>query len=92
MRFVLLKMEDEAAERFVKKAGAKAVGVWEIPSREDICGCSEKQRQQAKNWRKDDGTGWWLCQKCGGVSKPFLSVGIRLKAALGKNIVKKFRD
>lgn len=90
-KFVLLKMDDEAAEKFVKKAGKRAVGVWEIPKKDEVCGCAERQRLQAKNWAKDEETGWWICKKCGGVSRPFLSVGIRLRAALGKNVLRKYR-
>ena len=90
-KFVLLKMQDDAVDRFVKKAGKRAVGVWDIPRLDQVCNCGEKQRLQAKNWIKDPETGWWVCVKCDGVSKPFLSVGIRLRAALGKNIIKRFR-
>lgn len=90
-RFVLLRMDDEAAEKFVKKAGKRAVGVWEIPTKDQVCECPEKQRLQAKNWEKDQETGWWICKRCDGVSRPFLSIGTRLRAALGKNVISRFR-
>ncbi|MGX9924158.1 hypothetical protein ACWIG4_30390 [Streptomyces sp. NPDC002248] len=90
MRYVLVKMGDEAAEKFVRKAGPKAVGIWEIPDEDEVCTCSDKVRNQARNWTRDTETGWFICRTCEGVSKPFLSVKERLYMALGRNRIMDF--
>lgn len=87
----MIKLSDDGAEKFIKKAGTRVVGVWDIPRDDELCGCSDRIRNQAKNWTKDPETGWFICKTCDGISKPTLSVGVRLRMALGKNRLRDFR-
>lgn len=86
-RYVLLKMGDEAAERLVVKAGARAVGVWDIPS--ELCECPKNPRG---NWFRDPEQQRPLCKDCKRVHPVYLDIGPRVRWAFGRNILAKLLD
>lgn len=88
MKYVLLKMNDEAAAKFVKKAGNKALGMWEVPT--NFCTCDDMYETVASDWGINS-DGHAECKQCGGLYKPLLSLGQRLKNALGRNLIKLYR-
>lgn len=89
MKYVLLKLEDDAAERLVRKAGPRALGVWEVIT--GYCSCEDMYQTTLEDWIIDPDTGRPKCRQCGGYYKPLVSFGQRLKTFLGRNLVKKYR-
>lgn len=68
-RIVVLEFDDRhQADAFVSQElalqhdGARAIAVFLRP--DEYCDCSDKQRQNAKNWRKGKRTGLYLCTTC----------------------------
>lgn len=88
MRYVLLKLTDEGAEKFIPKAGKKVLGVWEVPT--GFCTCDDMYQTVREDWTWSD-SGHPQCKECGGLYKPLLSLGARLRTALGRNIVRLYR-
>lgn len=90
MKFVLLKLSDEATEKFVKKAGTKVVGVWDKP--EKYCDCPKTTQLRRGNWLTDDDTGRLFCNTCGNDHKPVTSLATRLRIAfIGRNMLRLYR-
>lgn len=90
MRYVLLKLDDDATEKFVKKAGSRALGVWDIPS--IYCTCNRQKQGRADNWFYEAKLGRRLCVDCMGPHKPVTTLGERLRMAFfGRNRIKDFR-
>lgn len=92
-RIVVLEFDDRGlAEEFVtnagalKKDGAKVLAMFLRPNR--FCQCPDKQRQNAKNWRKGKRTGLYLCTTCNKPSKHH-QTGIlsRLQYVFGYNLM-----
>lgn len=89
MRWVLLRLEDEAAEKLVAKAGKRAIGVWDIP--DEFCDCPETQWLKG-NWERDAELQRPVCKTCRKVHRVYLEgIGYRTRWAFGRNILKKLR-
>lgn len=90
MRYVLLKLSDEATRKLVKKAGGKAVGVWDAP--EEFCQCPKWRQAQAKNWAVDAETYQRFCLVCGNANLPVTTLITRLRIAfLSRNLIRMYR-
>lgn len=88
MRYVLLKLTDEAAAKFVVKAGKKVLGVWELP---EYCSC-KTLRLLGIDWEYNPETGFYECTKCGGAHRPYLKLSVRIRAAFpGRNRLREYR-
>jgi hypothetical protein len=90
-RFVVIEFEDtDAAEAFVKNENLPdqlAFSVWGLYYRPTVlCKCGGKRN--LKDWGKSKRFGVPLCRTCKRVSPAWASgVGVRLKFALGNNIL-----
>lgn len=89
--YVLLKLDDEAAKKFVPKAGKKVIGVWEAFSQ--YCKCPEARQRLADNWFHDEESDRRLCASCELPAKPITTLRERLQIAfLSRNRIKLFRQ
>ena len=89
MKYVLVKLTEEGAQKFVTKAGSKVLGVWDVPS---PCDCPKLVQQRADSWEFNQHTGRMECIDCGGTHKTVTTLAERLRMAFqGRNIVKKYR-
>lgn len=88
--YVLLKLDEGAAKKFVPKAGKKVLGVWEAFS--EYCACSERKQRLADAWFTDELSGRRLCASCELPAKPVTTLKTRLQMVfIGRNIIGRFR-
>jgi hypothetical protein len=93
VKWVLLRINDEAVQGFITKAGRRVVWVGDIPT--EFCEC-EMNRETFIHWQKDEVTRRPVCLGCGLPSNHYVNLetnlGIRLRYALGRNILDRFRS
>lgn len=89
MKYVLLKLEDGQAEKFLAKHSGKALGVWEVAAK---CGCGQEWQKARDSWVHDAHLGRIVCTYCGGAVNTVTTLAERLQMAfLGKNLISRYR-
>jgi hypothetical protein len=93
MKWVLLRINDNAIEGFVRKAGRRVIWVGEIPDK--FCTC-EVNEQKFLHWKLNEETRHPSCIDCGLPHEEYVrmsgNLGIRLRYALGRNILDRLRS
>lgn len=92
-RYVILQFEDRDAansfamnETMAEQLGFKVIGLY-LKSKV-FCTCSDKSRQNNKNWKKNSKYGLFVCLRCGKPSV-FHEIGVlqRLQYVFGYNLI-----
>lgn len=82
MKYLLLRLEDDEADRMAVKAKARAVGLYEIPT--DLCLCEGKALGQ--DYAYDSTQKRPVCTECGSVHRLYNeNLAARLSWSLGLN-------
>lgn len=90
MKYVLLKLDDDKAEKFLEKYANKfCLGVWEVAVK---CHCSKAQQASKENWEWDYELLRPVCITCGGVHTTVTTLAERLQMAFqGRNLISRYR-
>lgn len=90
MKYILLKLDDDKADKFLAKYADKfTLGVWEVSSK---CHCSKTQQAKADNWEWDYDLARPACVECGGVHQTVTTLAERLQMAFqGRNLISRYR-
>lgn len=90
MKYVLLKLENGRAEKFLAKYADKIVlGVWEVLPQ---CTCGLAWQNDRENWKYDESVGRHRCIYCGGGPNTVTTLAERLRIAfLTNNQVLRYR-
>ena len=93
MKWVLLRINDDSVESFVRKAGRRVIWVGHIP--EEFCSC-DQNNPKFLHWALNPETRHPSCLDCGLPSEQYVTMsgnlGIRLRYALGRNLLNRLRS